>query len=66
MPCLTLLRRAPPPTINHLATLTEQASHVAASIAAEVAEIDRALTALDDLLNLLQPPRSGKIRIEWW
>jgi hypothetical protein len=21
---------------------------------------------LDDLLNLLQPPRSGKIRIEWW
>ncbi|WP_395060947.1 hypothetical protein [Paraburkholderia silvatlantica] len=38
----------------------------AAKIAAEVAQIDNALTALDELLNLLQPPHTGKIRIEWW
>ena len=63
---LNAIETRTPPTINHLATLTEQASRVAASIAAEVAEIDRALTALDELLNLLQPPRTGKVRIEWW
>jgi len=63
---LNAIETRTPPTIDHLATLSDQASRVAAGIAAEVTEIDRALTALDDLLNLLQPPRSGKIRIEWW
>ena len=63
---LNAIETRTPPTIDHLTTLSEEASRVAASIAAEVAEIDRALTALDELLNLLQPARSGKIRIEWW
>ena len=63
---LNAIETRTPPTIDHLAALPDQASRVAASIAAEVAEIDRALTALDELLNLLQPPRTSKIRIEWW
>lgn len=63
---LNAIETRTPPTIDHLATLPDQASRVAVGIAAEVAEIDRALTALDELLNLLQPARTGKIRIEWW
>lgn len=63
---LNAIETRTPPTIDHLSTLPEQVAHTAAQIAAEVAEIDRALEGLDDLLNLLQPPRSGKIRIEWW
>ncbi|WP_296661865.1 hypothetical protein [Paraburkholderia sp.] len=49
-----------------MSTLSEDASCIAGKIAAEVAQIDSALTALDELLNLLQPPHTGKIRIEWW
>lgn len=63
---LNAIETRTPPTIDHLSMLPEQVARTAAQIAAEVAEIDRALDGLDDLLNLLQPPRSGKIRIEWW
>jgi hypothetical protein len=63
---LNAIETRTPPTIGYLATLPEQAARIATRIALEVAEIDRALEVLDDLLNLLQPPRSGKIRIEWW
>lgn len=58
---LNAIETRTPPTIDDLATLPDEAARVAAGIAAEVAEIDRALTALDELLNLLQPPRTGKI-----
>jgi hypothetical protein len=63
---LNAIETRTPPTIDDLARLPDEVKRVAAGIAAEVAEIDKALTALDDMLNLLQPPRTGKIRIEWW
>lgn len=63
---LNAIETRTPPTIDDLTSLPEEVRRVAAGIAAEVAEIDRALTALDELLNFLQPPRTGKIRIEWW
>ncbi|MFL9885222.1 hypothetical protein PQR66_19420 [Paraburkholderia agricolaris] len=63
---LNAIETRTPPTIDYLSGLPEEVSRIAAKIAAEVAQIDNALTALDDLLNLLQPPHTGKIRIEWW
>ncbi|WP_434108023.1 hypothetical protein [Paraburkholderia caffeinilytica] len=63
---LNAIETRTPPTIDDLAGVPEEVAKVAAGIVTEVAEIDRALTALDDLLNLLQPPCNGKIRIEWW
>ncbi|MCP2086070.1 UNVERIFIED_ORG: hypothetical protein J2Y81_002087 [Paraburkholderia sediminicola] len=63
---LNAIETRTPPTIDDLAGVPEEVAKLAASIVAEVAEIDKALTALDELLNLLQPPRTGKIRIEWW
>ncbi|TAM08302.1 MAG: hypothetical protein EPN70_00750 [Paraburkholderia sp.] len=46
--------------------IEKQARAVAARIAEEIAQIDQALHGLDELLNFLQPPHTGKIRIEWW
>jgi hypothetical protein len=62
---LNAIETRTPPTIDDLASLPDEVRRVAGGIAAEVVEIDKALTALDELLNLLQPPRTGKIRIEW-
>ncbi|MFT4063372.1 hypothetical protein [Paraburkholderia sp.] len=63
---LNAIETRTPPTIDDLAGLPEEVARVAAGIVAEVAEIDKALMALDELLNFMQPPRTGKIRIEWW
>lgn len=63
---LNAIETRTPPTVDYLLALPEEVSRTAAKIAAEVAQVDNALTALDELLNLLQPPHTGKIRIEWW
>lgn len=63
---LNAIETRTPPTIDYLSALPEEVGRTAAKIAAEVAQIDNALMALDELLNLLQPPHTGKIRIEWW
>lgn len=62
---LNAIETRTPPTIDYLSWLPA-GGRTAAKIAAEVTQIDKALTALDELLNLLQPPHTGKIRIEWW
>lgn len=63
---LNAIETRTPPTIDYLSTLPNEVSRSAEKIAVEVAQIDNALSALDELLNLLQPPHTGKIRIEWW
>jgi hypothetical protein len=63
---LDAIETCAPPTIDDLARLPDEVRRVATGIAAEIAEVDRSLTAIGELLNLLQPPRTGKIRIEWW
>lgn len=61
-PCLSLLRHAPPPAIDDLAVLPDLAVSVARRLAEHVDQIDRALCGIDELLNLLQPPKTGKAR----
>ncbi|WP_186203789.1 hypothetical protein [Burkholderia gladioli] len=63
---LNAIETRTPPTIEDLAGISSDVSSLVEAIVAEVVEIDKALLALDELLNFLQPPRTGKIRIEWW
>lgn len=63
---LNAIETRTPPTIDDLAGISNDVSRVVEAIVAEVVEIDKALMALDELLNFMQPPRTGKIRIEWW
>lgn len=55
-----------PPSIDDVDALPGQAWLIGRQLADHVMQIDQALAGIDDLLNILQPPRTGKIRIEWW
>ncbi|MBU9190840.1 hypothetical protein [Burkholderia gladioli] len=61
---LNAIETRTPPTIEDLAGISSDVSSLVEAIVAEVVEIDKALLALDELLNFLQSPRTGKIRIE--
>ncbi|MEF2251275.1 hypothetical protein V4D00_12695 [Ralstonia solanacearum] len=55
-----------PPSIDDVDALPGQTWLIGRQLADHVMRIDQALAGIDDLLNILQPPRTGKIRIERW
>jgi uncharacterized protein YcfL len=55
-----------PPTHKQLSELPDKMAETTRALASHILQIDTQLQKVDALMNDLQPPITGKMRIEWY